>query len=76
MVVTDDARATAAELTDLIPGVSVEDLLDAPFVWTGTVDEIATKLHNAEDELGISRYVVRPEAMADARRVIDAAAQV
>ena len=65
MVITDDARSSAEQLSELIRGASVEDLLDAPFVWIGTVDEIATKLRNAEMALGVSRYVVRPEAMAD-----------
>ena len=72
VVLTDDAPASAQGLTELIPGASVDDLLEAPFVWIGTVDEIATKLHEAENVLGVSRYVIRAPAMADARRVIDA----
>lgn len=72
VVVTDDAPASAQGLTDLIPGASVDDLLEAPFVWVGTVDEIATKLHKFKDVLGVSRYVIRPPAMVDARLVMDA----
>lgn len=72
VVVTDDAAASAQQLSERIPGASVEDLLDAPFVWIGTVDEIAAKLQRIEHALGIDRYVIRPPAMADARLVIDA----
>jgi probable F420-dependent oxidoreductase len=74
VVVTDDAPAAARDLTELIAGASEADLLGAPFVWIGTVDEIATKLHNTERVFGVSRYVVRPSAMADARRVLNALA--
>lgn len=72
VVVTDDAAASAQQLIDLIPGASVEDLLEAPFVWIGTVDEIAAKLQQTEQALGIDRYVIRPPAMADARAIIGA----
>jgi probable F420-dependent oxidoreductase len=72
VVVTEDARASAEDLTKLIPGASVEDLIEAPFVWIGTVDEIATKLQNAQQGLGVSGYVIRSAAMADAQLVIDA----
>lgn len=44
VVVTDDAPAAAQGLTELIPGASVDDLPEAPFVWIGTLDEIASKL--------------------------------
>lgn len=72
VVVTDDASAAARDLTEFIPGASVEDVLEAPFVWIGTVDEIAAKLHETKNGLGISRYLIRPSAMADARCIIDA----
>lgn len=71
VVVTDDVPAAAQGLTELIPGASVDDLLEAPFIWIGTLDEIASKLQTVEGILGISRYVIRPPAMTDARLVID-----
>ena len=74
VVVTDDAVTTAQQLAERIPGASVEDLLEAPFAWIGTVDEIAAKLRQTEQALGIDRYVVRPPAMADARSIIGALA--
>lgn len=72
VVVTDDAAASAQQLTELIPGASVEDLFEAPFVWIGTANEIAAKLQETEQALRISRYVIRPPAMADARSIIEA----
>lgn len=74
VVVTDDAPAAARALAEHVAGASVDDLLDVPFVWLGTVDEIAAKLRRDARDLGISRYVVRPTAMADARLVLDAMA--
>lgn len=70
VVVADDAAAAARRLTEHFPGASVDDLLEAPFVWLGTVDEIARQLHQTTDDLGISRYVIRPPAMADARAIL------
>jgi probable F420-dependent oxidoreductase len=72
VVITHDARGSAERLTELIPGASVEDLLETPFVWIGTVDEIASKLHDIQGALGVSRYVIRPEAMVEAQLVIEA----
>jgi probable F420-dependent oxidoreductase len=67
VIVTEDTSASARDLTEYIPGASIDDLLSAPFVWIGTVDEIAAKLRRTQETLGISRYVVRPPAMTDAR---------
>lgn len=72
VVVTDDRATEALRLTEHIHGASVEDLLQTPFVWIGTIDEIASKLQHTSDELGISRYVIRPPAIASARRILDA----
>ncbi len=71
VVVTDDRAAEARRLTEHIPGASVDDLLQTPFVWIGSFVEIASKLQHTRDELGISRYVIRPPAIANARRIID-----
>lgn len=72
VIMTDDAAAAARELTEHVPGASVDDLLATPFVWIGAVDEIASKLQHASDSLGIARYVIRPPSVADAARVIEA----
>jgi probable F420-dependent oxidoreductase len=69
--ITDDAHAAAQRLTKHVPGASVDDLLGAPFVWLGTVDEIRDKLRDHEDLLGIERYMVRGPAVADVRRILN-----
>jgi probable F420-dependent oxidoreductase len=68
--ITDDAATAAARLTAHVPGASVDDLLAAPFVWLGTIDEIRYKLRIHEAGLGIQRYTVRASAVADTRRVV------
>lgn len=72
VIVTDDASSAARALAEEIDGTSPDDLLASPFVWIGTVDQIAARLVDAERVLGITRYVVRTPARADARRVMDA----
>ena len=76
VVITDDVTNAAREMTALIAGTSIDDLIATPFVWIGTVDDIAAKLEETQRTLGISRYVVRPSAMHDARLIIDALADV
>lgn len=70
--ITDDAARAAEQLTTHISGASAEDLLAAPFVWIGTVDEINAELQRCADDLTITRYVIRAPALADARRILDA----
>lgn len=71
--ITDDAAEAAEALKDHVPGASVDDLLEAPFIWIGTVEKIREKLRRHEAELGIQRYVVRAPALAYARRIIEGA---
>ena len=71
--VTDDAPGAAARLTAHVPGASIEDLLNAPFVWIGTVAEIREKLDAHRTGLGIERYVVRASAIHQVRSIIDVA---
>lgn len=68
--VTDDASAAAARLAAHVPGASEAELLSAPFVWIGTVDEIREQLRRHDDELGLRRYVVRPPAIRHVREVL------
>lgn len=72
--VTDDARAAAARLTAHVPGASIDDLLDAPFVWIGTIEEIREKLHGYRTSLGVERYMVRAPAITQVGNIIDVAA--
>ncbi|WP_089773281.1 hypothetical protein [Ruania alba] len=67
---TDDRRAVLAELVDRLPGSSVDDLAQAPFLLIGTLDEMAAQLHRQARDLGITRYVVREPATATMERVM------
>ena len=68
--VTDDAQAAAERLIEHVPGASVDDLLGAPFVWLGTVEEIRTNLRNHKAKWGIERYTVRGPALRDVQRIL------
>lgn len=61
--VTDDADAAAAVFAEEVPGLEPADLLGAPFVWIGTVDQIADRLRGHRKRWGITRYVIRPPAI-------------
>jgi alkanesulfonate monooxygenase SsuD/methylene tetrahydromethanopterin reductase-like flavin-dependent oxidoreductase (luciferase family) len=68
--ITHDAPAAAARLTAHVPGASETELLSAPFVWIGTVDEIRQQLERHADELGLRRYVMRPPAIRHTREIL------
>jgi probable F420-dependent oxidoreductase len=68
--ITDDASAAARRLLAHVPGASEADLLGAPFVWIGTIDEVRERLQQHESSLGIGRYVVRPAALPHVRAVL------
>ncbi|CAN5901388.1 LLM class F420-dependent oxidoreductase [soil metagenome] len=70
--ITDDAPAAAERLLDLVPGASIDDLLTAPFVWIGSVEELREQIHSHRAGLGIDRYLVRAPAVADVRTIVGA----
>ncbi|MGH3475340.1 MAG: hypothetical protein ACRD0R_14720 [Acidimicrobiales bacterium] len=69
--VTDDASAAAARLTAHVPGASVDDLLSAPFVWIGTVEEIREKIAEHRTALGLERYMVRAPTITQVGNILD-----
>jgi probable F420-dependent oxidoreductase len=77
VTVTDHAEALATALlrtfSEHIPESflpSVEELLVAPFVLIGTVDEITDKVLGARRRWGIDRYTVRANSVDDIAQVI------
>lgn len=62
VTVTDDAGAAVADLVQQ-SGLAEPELLAAPFVLVGTEDEIVSAVVGHERRWGISRYVVREEAL-------------
>ncbi|GAA3762564.1 LLM class flavin-dependent oxidoreductase [Micromonospora maritima] len=61
--VTDDAEAVAAE-TAAETGLTPAEVLATPFVLAGTADEIATAVAAHERRWGVTRFVVRADAVA------------
>ncbi len=61
--ITDDPGRVANEIARLVPGASADDLLEAPFMWIGTPDQIAAQILASEMRWGINRYVIRDAAI-------------
>ena len=70
--ITDDAAAVADELARRIPGASAEDILQAPFVLLGTVEELTAEVGRHRARWGITRDAVRRDALDDAARLLRA----
>jgi probable F420-dependent oxidoreductase len=58
VIVTDDRRAAATELARRWTALTVDDILDSPFVALGSVDEITAQLLTRRQRWGLSYYVV------------------
>lgn len=63
VAVTDDAEAAAAEQAGRL-GLTVAELLATPFVLIGTVDEIVAAVAAHRRRWGVTRFVVRRDALA------------
>ena len=62
-IVTDSARKTAADVLDGIRArtgveISVDELLDSPHVFIGSIDGLAAKFTELRERLGISSFMV------------------
>lgn len=58
VVVTDNRRHAAEELTRRWTQLSPEEILQSPYVLIGTVDQIVEDLQVRRERLGISYYVI------------------
>jgi probable F420-dependent oxidoreductase len=65
VVITDDRRAAAEELTKRWPQLTAENILQSPFVLIGTVDQLTEDLLARRERWGISYYITF-EPYADA----------
>src|SRR5688572_2913706 len=65
VVVTDDRRAAAEQLVATMPGLSVDEILDSPFLLLGTRDEMVRALLERRERFGLSYFTVF-EAAIDA----------
>ncbi|MEU5940341.1 TIGR03621 family F420-dependent LLM class oxidoreductase [Micromonospora sp. NPDC047548] len=62
VVVTDDAEAAAAQHARDV-GLTVAELLATPFVLIGTSDEIVAAVAEHQRRWGVTRFVVRKDAL-------------
>jgi probable F420-dependent oxidoreductase len=69
--ITDDPGRSANEIVQLVPGASADDLLDAPFIWIGTPDQIAAQVLASQKRWGINRYVIRDAAIESVGPVLE-----
>jgi alkanesulfonate monooxygenase SsuD/methylene tetrahydromethanopterin reductase-like flavin-dependent oxidoreductase (luciferase family) len=59
VVVTDDRRAAAEELTRRWTQLTAAEILASPYVLIGSVDQIVEDLQARRERWGISYYVVQ-----------------
>jgi probable F420-dependent oxidoreductase len=59
VIVTEDRRGAAAELTRRWSQLSAEEILASPYVLIGTIDQIVEDLEARRERWGISYYVVQ-----------------
>jgi probable F420-dependent oxidoreductase len=67
---TDDRAAAIEEISAQIPGASADDFASTPFLLIGSHEEMAAQLINQAEQLGITSYVVREQAVPDLERVL------
>jgi probable F420-dependent oxidoreductase len=60
--ITDDARSLAEGLAGPF-SVTPDEVLQVPYAWFGTVDEICEKLQAARDRWGISYFVIQGDGI-------------
>jgi probable F420-dependent oxidoreductase len=58
VVVTDDRRTEALKLAEHFPGLTVDELLDSPFVLIGTHEQMVEQLLERREWFGLSYVVV------------------
>ena len=68
--VTGDRAAALEDVSAEIRGASPEDVARTPFLLIGSHDEMAAQMLRQAEELGITSYVVREQAVADLERVL------
>ncbi|WP_405163828.1 TIGR03621 family F420-dependent LLM class oxidoreductase [Nocardia sp. NBC_01499] len=70
--ITDDAEAACARFAEDIPTTSVAELLNAPYVLIGTVDELVTEVRAHRKRWGFDRFVIRAAARQAGAQLLDA----
>ena len=63
VIVTNDPSGAAERLRELVPELSVEDILATPYLWIGTVDSICDQVRAARERWGFSYFTVFHHAL-------------
>jgi probable F420-dependent oxidoreductase len=71
VTLSDDRRATAADLEGLVPKLTVDDILSSPFGLIGTPVQIADQVRERRERLGISYLTVFEKDFNAMARVIE-----
>lgn len=66
---TDDRAAVAKQIAAEVEA-PVDEVLVAPYVLLGTVEQIVDQLHAARERWGITRWAVREDALGTTERVL------
>ncbi len=70
VTVTDDRPEVAHQVAERVPGLTVEDALETPFLLLGTIGEMAEQIVATRDRWGISYFVTRPDSVDAMEQVI------
>jgi probable F420-dependent oxidoreductase len=65
VVVTEDRRATAAELARHWPQLSADEILQSPYLLIGTVEQMVEDLEARRQRWGISSYAIHEPYLDD-----------
>lgn len=68
--ITDDAEHVAVEMAEVIDGASAEDLLAAPYMWIGTVEEVRAEMVDHRDRKHVTRWVVRDSSLGAVKEIL------
>ena len=71
VTITDDRRATAADLQPLLPALSVDDILRSPYGLIGTPAQIADQVRERRDRLGVTYLTVFEKDLEAAAQIIE-----
>jgi probable F420-dependent oxidoreductase len=58
VIVTDDPRGSAERARASLPELSIEDILDTPYLWIGTIESICAGILAARERWGFSYFTV------------------
>jgi probable F420-dependent oxidoreductase len=70
VIVTDDRRKAAEELTSRWPDLTVDGILESPYVLIGTMEEMVDDLRLRRDRWGIAYYTIREPDMDISARLV------